>query len=261
LTAAAVVAAPRAGAAADGESKQKKAEETKEASEQSSEEEGPKWGLDGSYIGVGGGFFVENSRREGEQVEQVESTDESYDYTPDGFLNGSLWYLKAVSPRVRVGGGLHYFGGYEAVRALTEDEMEQDEPPDIPAYELGQMVTPYARAEFLVPFLDSAQLVVGAEAGMTMLFPDGDFRQEIREMKDQEISVSTGPRLGVDLGPSVGARWALDDRLALRADFSVHWQRIFLFGVDDTVDGVDYSRDWTAKILRYNLGLAMEVTL
>lgn len=212
----------------------------------------------GGVVGTGLGFYFENSRLEGEETRESQTTDQSYDYSADNLLRGSLWFLKAISGnRVRVGGGLAYFGAYEGMREPEEDE----EADEIEAYEYGQMVTPFARGEWLIPFLDRFQLALGAQAGLTVLFPDGEFRREIDDMKDQDISVFGGPRFGVDLAPRVGTRWQIDERLALRADFGVHWQRIFMLNVDDSVEGVDFSRDWTLKVLRYDLGLTMEVAL
>lgn len=213
------------------------------------------------HLGIGAGLYFENSRREGEEVRQAETTDESFDYKADDFLSGSVWYLRTIAPRIRAGAGLHYFGSYEVLREPTEEEQQQDEEPDIEAFELGQMVTPFARLEWVVPLFDATQVLLGAEAGPTVLFPDGEFRRSIDSMEDEDISVSTAPRLGVDIAPMLGARWEFDRRVALRADFSVHWQRLFLFNVDDNVEGVAYERTWTAKILRYSLGFSMEVKL
>ena len=244
-----LVALPPTASASDG------AEKTKAASGASATS------VDGNYVGVGLGLFAENSRREGKLTKQVETTDESWDYNADDFLNGSLWFMHGLGSNIRVGGGLHYFGNYEAMRHKTKEERQSDEKVKIRAYELGQMVTPFARGEWLIPVFQKVRLVLGAEAGVSVLFPDGDFRQQLREMKDQKVSVPTTPRLGVDLAPIVGARWALDGRVAFRADFSVHWQRLYLMSLDQKVEGVTYKRNWTAKILRYNVGLTMEVAL
>jgi hypothetical protein len=231
--------------------------ESEATSDQNQKEEGDTAVLDGPNIGVGIGAFSEDSRREGEEIRENETTDESFDYTADDFLSFQLWYLQPVIPRVRVGGGVRYFGSYELMREPGEDESAED----VDAYELGQMATLFGRAEWLIPFADDMQLILGAEAGGTILFPDGDFRTTIDEMVDQDISVYEGPRFGFMLAPLVGGRWKVDDRLAVRLDLSMHWQRINLLGVDDTVEGVDYRRAWTAKILRYHVGLGMEVSL
>ncbi len=212
---------------------------------------------EGELIGVAAGYYTENSRREGEEVRQNETTDESFDYNADNFLNASLWYVTPVLPRVRAGGALQYFGGYEMMREPGEDE----EAEEVEAYEFGQMANLVARIDWLIPFATDKQLALGAEAGGTVLFPDGDFRATLEDMTEENISVSEGPRLGVILGPRVGGRWQIDSRVAVRLDFSVQWQRLFLMSVDDSVDNVDYRRSWTGKILRYNLGVGMEVTL
>lgn len=210
-----------------------------------------------TYIGVGLGFYVENSRIEGETTRQVDTDDESFDYTADNVVMGSVSMMKTAGNRLRAGAGIHYYGSYETVRDPEEDE----DPEDIEADELGQFLTLFARAEWLIPFADDLELVLGAEAGVISLFPDGEFRREIEAMKDDDIGVFGGPRPGISLAPMVGARWEIDDRLALRADFAVRWERLLLFNVSDTVENISYERNWTGKILRYNLGIGMEVTL
>jgi hypothetical protein len=210
-----------------------------------------------SYVGVGLGFYTENSRIDGETTRQVDTDDDSFDYSADNFLQGSIWTMKSAGSRLRAGAGLHYYGGYETVREPEEDEDAED----IEAQELGQYAILFARGEWLLPFAEEFELVLGAEAGVGVLFPDGEFRQRIEGMKEDGINVFSGPRPGISLAPLVGARWKIDDRLALRADFAVRWERIFLFNVSDTVENISYERTWTAKILRYNLGVGMEVTL
>ena len=162
-----------------------------------------------------------------------------------------------MTKNVRAGAGLHYYGGYEAVREPEEDEDAED----IDAYELGQNLTLFARGEWLVSFADDMGLVLGAQAGLIGLFPDGEFKREIEALRDEGVTVFGGPRPGLSLAPIVGARWQLDERLALRADFAVHWERIILFNLSTEVENNNFERSWTAKILRYNLGIGMEVTL
>ncbi|MGM0556634.1 MAG: hypothetical protein ACQEVA_09685 [Myxococcota bacterium] len=210
-----------------------------------------------SYVGVGLGFYTENSRLDGETTRQIDTDDDSFDYSADNFLQGSIWTMMSAGDRLRAGIGLHYYGSYETVREPEEDE----DPEDIDARELGQYATLFARGEWLLPFADDYELVLGAEAGVSALFPDGEFRRRIEGMEEDGISVFSGPRPGISLAPLVGARWQLDERLALRADFAVRWERIFLFNVSDTVENISYERTWTAKVLRYNLGIGMEVTL
>lgn len=226
--------------------------------QESGDDPGP---LDGGYIGLSTGLFFENSRLEGREVRGVDSSDQSYDYSPDGHFNGQLVYLNALAPNARVGGGISYFGSYEADQIPGEDQNQDD----VTTVEYGQLLNLFGRAEWMIPFLDRFHFILAAQVGVNLLFPDGsrdgDLRREIRDMKDDEISVFGGPRLGVDLAPILGFRWTIDDRLALRADFGIHWQRLFLLNVSDTVNGVDFRRNWTAKILRYNIGVGLEFGL
>ena len=218
-------------------------------------------GLKGGYVALSVGAFFENSRLEGEELRGVDTTDESYDYNPDGILNAQLAYLTALTPRIRVGGGVTYFGSYEADQIPGENQ-DQD---DVTTVEYGQMGNFFGRAEWLIPFLDQFHFILAAQVGVNLLFPDGsrggDLRREIQDMNDDGISVFGGPRLGVDLAPMIGFRWSIDPRFALRADVGIHWQRLFLMNVNDTVNDVDYRRTWTAKVLRYNIGVGLEFGL
>ena len=253
LVALAVLSMPvQAFAQDDGDSKAEKKEKSKDKDKGGDDEAaGP------SYVGIGLGVYLENSRLEGETTRLVNTTDQSFDYSADNYLQGNIWLLKTVTKNVRAGAGLHYYGGYEAVREPEEDEDAED----IDAYELGQNLTLFARGEWLVSFADDMGLVLGAQAGLIGLFPDGEFKREIEALRDEGVTVFGGPRPGLSLAPIVGARWQLDERLALRADFAVHWERIILFNLSTEVENNNFERSWTAKILRYNLGIGMEVTL
>lgn len=210
-----------------------------------------------SYVGIGLGVYLENSRREDSTTALANTTDNSFDYSADNFLQGNIWLLKTVTNNVRAGAGIHYYGGYETVEEPEEDEDAED----IEASELGQKITLFARGEWLVSFSDDMDLVLGAQAGLIGLFPDGEFKREIEAIRDDGATVFGGPRPGLSLAPIVGARWQLDERLALRADFAVHWERLILLNINTEVEGTNFERSSTAKILRYNLGLGMEVTL
>lgn len=73
--------------------------------------------------------------------------------------------MHTLGQNLRLGGGLSFIGGYEIQEKLPEDS-DRDQK-DVEAFELGQLVTPFARAEFLVPFLGDKALVLGAAARAT----------------------------------------------------------------------------------------------
>jgi hypothetical protein len=104
-------------------------------------------------------------------------------------------------------------------------------------------------------------LILGAQVGPALLVPDGEFQQEIDELKEEGFDVWDTPRIGYHIAPQVGALWELDDRLSVRTDLGIRYENMFLFAIDDEVDGVAYERSWDTSVLRYEFGLAMEVKL
>ncbi len=208
------------------------------------------------YIGVGAGLFTDDGDLTGEESRDViGEADESYEFESRHALTGGIWYLRHSSENVRWGGGLRYYGSYQILEIL-EDEDDEPDP-----FELGPLTEIYAHAEWLIPFADDMSLVLGGQIGPSVLFPDGELQDTIDDLDEQGVEVWDTPRLGYHLAPMVGARWQLDERLSVRSDLAVRYEKLFLFAIDDDVDGVTYEKDWSTSALRYELGVAMEVRL
>jgi hypothetical protein len=209
------------------------------------------------HIGVGAGLFSDDGDLEGEERRDVvQESDESLAFSSHNMLLGSIWYLRHASEKVRWGGGLRFYGSYEIVEVPEEDEDDEPDP-----FQLGKLTQFYVQAEWLIPFGEDKALILGGQAGPSVLFPDGEFQDTIDELDEQGVDVWDTPRVGFHVGPSVGARWQLDDRLSIRSDLSIRYENLYLFAIDDDVDGVAYEKSWTTSTLRYELGLGMEIEL
>lgn len=211
------------------------------------------------YIGAGAGLYTEDGDLRGEERRDVvREEDESFSFDSHNAFMGGIWYLRHASENVRWGGGLRYYGSYEIVEIPQEENNNADEPQP---FELGQLTDFYVQAEWLIPFRDDYALILGAQAGPSLLVPDGEFQQQIDDLKDQGVDVWDIPRVGFNLAPQIGARWQLDERLSVRGDLGMRYENLYLFAVDDNVEGVTYERSWTTSTLRYEFGLAMEIAL
>jgi hypothetical protein len=210
------------------------------------------------YIGTGAGIYTDDGDLEGlERTDVVQENDESFSFDSHNSIVGGIWYLRHASENVRWGGGLRYYGSYEVLE-VPDDENNDDE---FQPYELGQLTNFYMQAEWLVRFGGDKALILGAQVGPSLLVPDGEFQQEIDELKEEGFDVWDTPRIGYHIAPQVGALWELDDRLSVRTDLGIRYENMFLFAIDDEVDGVAYERSWDTSVLRYEFGLAMEVKL
>lgn len=208
-------------------------------------------------VGVGANFFFEDSELSGEEQGSVQVTDESFDYRSEGFLSGSLYVLAPWSERFRIGGGIHYYGKYVAEQ-IPEGGLEEDEDPE--TVEFGTLVEMRARAEYLIP-AGVFQLALGAHVGIPVLFPNGEFQDEIERLQDQQASVWSVPRIGFLVGPQVSALYRYNEHLNFRLDFGVFWKRLFLFNTSQEVQGIPFKKTWTAKVLRTEISLGLEVDL
>lgn len=209
------------------------------------------------YIGTGAGLYTDDGDLTGERRVDLQEDDESFSYEAHNTLSGGIWYLRHASENIRWGGGLRYYGSFE----VLEIPEEEDSDDEIQPYELGQLTDFYLQAEYLVPFGGNKAFIIGAQIGPSLLMPDGEFQREIDALKDEGVGVWDSPRIGYNIAPQIGGKWEFDDRLAVRADLGMRYESLYLFAVDDNVDGVSYKRDWTTSTLRYEFGLAMEIRL
>jgi hypothetical protein len=210
------------------------------------------------YIGTGAGIYTDDGDLDGlERTDVLEEDDQSFSFDSHNSIVGSIWYLRQASESIRWGGGLRYYGSYEVLEVPDDEDNDDEFQP----YELGQLTNFYMQGEWLVRFSGDKALILGAQIGPSLLVPDGEFQQEIDQLKDDGVDVWDTPRVGYHVAPQIGALWELDDRLSIRTDLGVRYENLFLFAVDDNVDGVTKEKTWTTSVLRYEFGLAMEVQL
>ncbi len=178
-------------------------------------------------------------------------TDERFDFANEGMTWASVWGLVTLRDRIRAGGELRYLGVYDYQPESGGDGVA----------ELGHLVELVGRSEYVLPAATDIDLVLGAQAGLAVLFPGGDFEREIEALKQQGAGVWNVPRLGYLMGPQVGGRYRLSRRTTLRADLAVLWWQAFLFYENDAVAGVRFEKSRRANIVRLQLGVSLEVAL
>lgn len=208
-------------------------------------------------IGVNTGLFFEDSERTGEEQTSVQVEDETFEYISDGFLSGGIYYLGAWSDQLRIGGGIQYYGKYIG-EIVPEEELDEDEDPEL--FEFGTLLEVRALLEYLFP-AGVFDLGLGAVVGIPVLFPDGDFKDEIDRLQDQQASVWSLPRIGFLIGPRVTGIYHYSEYLSFRLDIGVIWERIWLFNTSEEVQGIPFSKTWTSKILRTEFALGLEVKI
>lgn len=201
-------------------------------------------------IGVGPDLFLESSRMSGELGIDTSRRDESFDYTSAGFLSVSAWLnssVPSVSERLRVGAGLRVFGNYAA-----GGDRE---------FGFGLLNEVFATGEYGLPVADKTEVVFAARAGLSLLIPGREFSAEIRRLQEQGVSVWSVPRVGWLVGPSVGARRRMTDRIWLRADVLGQVEQQYLFATSQEISGFNYTKNWSTLALRLGLSLGAEFSL
>lgn len=217
-------------------------------------------------IGLGGQIYRDDANLETEKrIGPQSPVEEDTDYESDDIGSFGIYALFPRQERVMLGGGLRYYGTYDTLEPLTrqerqdlEDNGEEDtrEP-----YEFGTALDLYGQLQWELPIIANLDLLLGTQLGLNILRPAGNFEETINTEKDDGASLFGGPRLGLMFGPQVGVRYAiLKDRLAVRADLGARYNRMILFRNEEEIDGVAYRLDWTLNILRYDAGLAVELS-
>ncbi|ATB36515.1 hypothetical protein CYFUS_001930 [Cystobacter fuscus] len=198
-------------------------------------------------IGVGPDLFLESAKLSGEQGINISRQDESFDYSSASFLSATIWLnttVPSVSERLRVGAGARIFGNYGAGGGRT--------------FGFGLLNEAFAFAEYGLPVADKMEVVFAARGGFSVLVPGQEFAEEIRRLQEQGVGVWSVPRVGWLVGPSVGARRRMTERILLRADILGQVQQQFLFATSEDIDGLRYTKNWSTLALRLGLSLGVE---
>lgn len=214
----------------------------------------------GQSIGLGVQLFSDDGELDGQERVAVQAPrDQDRSFFSEDALSFSLWWLKDISPKLRAGAGLRYYGAYVIVDEVPEDTPE-DELPE--GEEFGTWMDLHGQLEWHTPVAlkGKLELVLGAQLGLTMLFPGGALEAEIDRLKEQNVGVWSAPRVGFNFGPQVGLRYQLIELVALRLDAGMRYNRVFLFNTAEEVDGVAFEKRWDLNILRYETNIGAEIT-
>jgi hypothetical protein len=214
-------------------------------------------------IGVGVQAHSDDISLKGQQrIATGAAQDEDQDLISDGTFSASLWYLKQLSDRMRAGGGIRYYGTYGGLPA-DEEARTNDDGSEVDPYVLGTLIEVYGQAEWILPVAEKLRIdaVLGMQLGAQVLFPGGDFDEQITALQDQGAGVLGLPRVGVLFGPQVGARWRVMERLSIRLDVGLRYNRLFLFNTEEENDGIAFKKQWDLNVLRTDVGLGVEINL
>ena len=211
-------------------------------------------------VGVGFGLYADDGELDGTErvaVRAPESQDRTFE--ADTLTSFSLWYMRPLTSSLRWGGGLRYYGAYDIVDEVPDD-TEEDDLPEPQGF--GTLADLYVQMEWHTPLVEGLPLefVLGTQLGFNVLFPGGALQEEIDELKEQNVGVFDGPRVGFLFGPQVGVRYQALKLVAVRADVGARYNRLFIFSTSEEVDGVAFAKEWNLNILRYDFSLGVEVT-
>jgi hypothetical protein len=201
-------------------------------------------------VGVGGDLFLEGSRMTGEHIINVSRIDESFNYNSASFLSGTLWAsipVPEVSERLRLGAGLRILGNYAAGGGRQ--------------FGFGLLNETFLSGEYGLPVADQMEVTFGGRAGLSFLVPGQEFAAEIRRLQEQGASVWSVPRVGWLVGPSVGARRRMSERIWLRADVLAQVEQLYLFATTQDFSGYRFTKNWSTLGLRLGLTLGAEFAL
>jgi hypothetical protein len=201
-------------------------------------------------IGVGADLFTESSQMSGEQAINASRRDESFSYKSASFLSATLSMsvpAPIASERARIGAALRLFGNYGA----GGDRV----------FGFGLLNQAFITAEYGLPVARQFEAVFGARGGLALLFPGREFSAEISRLQDQGVDVWSVPRIGWQLGLSVGARRQMSEHILLRADLSGQYEKLLLFSTSQEIDGLQFNKDWSTSGIRLGLTLGIEFAL
>lgn len=201
-----------------------------------------------TVVGGGLGIFFEKGDVMRSQRTSLLTEDQDFSYARTNPWTGSIYALVGISERFRAGGGLVWYGK----QVLDREDGEED-------YELGSQLDFTGLADYRFPITDRIDALVGVHAAMSMLFISGDLQDDVDRQAQFGASVSDGPRLGVHAGPLVGARYELLEKLHVRADLRIGWQRMWLMNVSERIDDFPYERKIRLSSTRYTLHVGFEI--
>lgn len=206
---------------------------------------------DAQVVGAGGMLFFDEGEFVGERRISVQRTSLDADFGNDSMVGGAIWALFEIGDRVRLGPAYRFFGSYD----VRLDDADDDDD----AVELGWLMEFTAQLDWVLPMTADFDFLLGAQAGVVLLVPSGDLEDRIDELQGQGIDVFGGPRVGYVVGPQVGMKWNINEMFAVRSDFAVRWQQIFLFQTEQRIAGTPFLFEQRLDLVRYEVDLGLEV--
>lgn len=212
-------------------------------------------------IGFGAALYSDSTERSDDAEPSIGNVqDGSIDMENDSLLNLQLWYLRTAPPpgkfRVLWGGGIAFYNDF-AVVEVSEDNND-DEPETY-----GNLFQVYAEGDLAIPLTETGkfEFLLGGRMGPMVLFQSRDLQRELDDLSMQGVSVwPDAPRLGVFIGPHVGAMYAFAERIGVRFDLGVTFNWLQLYsGESDFVDGSTQSRSSTLTSTRYQGLLGLQI--
>ncbi len=200
-------------------------------------------------VGVSPDLFLEGAQLTGVQRIDTARLDESFGYSA-GFLSVTAWLttpVPTVSERLRVGAGVRIFGNYAASGGQQ--------------YGFGILNEAFVSGEYGLPVADKTEVIFAGRAGFSFLIPGLEFAETIRNLQAQGVDVWSVPRVGWLVGPSLGARRQMSDRIWLRADLLGQVGAQYLFATSQEISGFRYSKNWSTLGLRLGLSFGAEFSL
>lgn len=190
--------------------------------------------LEHSHIGLGAGFFFEDSEQRNELFVggQQPRNQEPREWESASVYNIQAWYLRTIfTPGLRWGGGLTWYNSYSLEEPDADDDAE--------TFVIGQLFQVGLQAEYEISrIVSDLGLVVGLRGGASLLFPSKDLREQIEGLERRGFDVWGGPSPGVYIAPLAGVRWPLTQRISLRADVSAQFCKLWLYSADGEAAGI-----------------------
>ena len=208
-----------------------------------------------SGIGIEGGLFFDSGTRS-DEVRLGPTSNTSRDDVGNvdlGFI--ALFYMHqlgkdaAAREGFRIGGEVRYLGRYAS--EFDDEEVEV----------VGSLLEVGARGDWSTLITNELSFVVGLRVALALAFPEGELADEIDRLAAEGVSAGSGPRVGVTILPSIGARYAIHTRVNVALNVGLGWSHLSIFALDETVSGVGYARDESISNTRFELGLGLEVSL
>lgn len=216
-----------------------------------------------SQIGLGVGFFTESSERRDERFVGGQefgnnNNDDPVELESDSIFNIQAWYLRPLWVKgLRWGADVAWFNKYAVVEAEPENEDEEQVP-----FVFGHMFQLGLQGEYeLERVVSKLNVLFGLRAGGSLLFPSDNLREQIEALDRQGFDVWESPQFGAYIAPLAGVRWPLSERVAVRADLSVQFSKLWLYGAEGEAGGITSETRAALSTTRTQLLLGLDFGL